>query len=143
MLRERRSEALEVACTKRDGPPSSRAPGRIGEANEFVALCVSEELNDRREALLARTLRHGQLFHHLGLAPRGCGLGHATDDRARNRANVSPIVSGVRSAARGSLWLRTLLKLPELRCLTCGPLPRTKPSGMISPIRERANAKEG
>lgn len=88
MLGQRSPEALEVACAKRDGPASRRAPGRVGEADELVSLCVSQELHDRREALLARTLRHGQLFHYFGLAPRGCGLGHATDANERNRAGV-------------------------------------------------------
>jgi hypothetical protein len=96
MLGERRPEPLEVACAKRDGAASRRSPSRIGEANEFVAFGVGQQLNDRRKALLARTLRNCQLFHHLGLTPRGCGLRHATDGNERNRAGVCPNVSGVR-----------------------------------------------
>jgi hypothetical protein len=88
MLGERCPEPLEVACAKRDRPASRRAPGRVGEANELVSLGVGQELHDRREALLARTLLHGQLFDHLGLSPWGCGLGHATDGNGPNRASV-------------------------------------------------------
>jgi hypothetical protein len=88
MLGERRPETLEVACAKRDGTASRSAAGRVGEANELGSLCISQELHDRREALFASTLRHGQLLYHLGLAPRGCGLGHATDGSERNRAEA-------------------------------------------------------
>ena len=71
MFGERRAEALEVAAAEGDGASPSRAVGRIGEADELVPFLVDEELDDRREAPVARALLHGELLQDLCRTP-GC-----------------------------------------------------------------------
>src|SRR5215217_6978683 len=65
MRGQRTAQPLEVAGAQRDGTTPRRASCRVGEAHEFVAFLIGEELDYRRETLLARALRHGQLLDHL------------------------------------------------------------------------------
>jgi len=86
MVGERCAEALEVAAAKGDGPSSSGAVGRIGEADELVPLLVDEQLDDRGEAPLTRALLHGELLQHLCLPPWCRRFPHSPEARAKERA---------------------------------------------------------
>jgi hypothetical protein len=69
MLDQRRPQPFEIAESERDGPASRRAAGGVREPNEAFTFVGLQELHDRREAPLTRTLRQRQLLDRLGSAP--------------------------------------------------------------------------
>ena len=58
VLRERRSQPLDVARAERYRPAPCRSAGRVREADEPLAARGLEQLHDRGEPPLARLLRH-------------------------------------------------------------------------------------
>ncbi len=58
-------DALEVAHPHRDGAPPHDSVRGVGDPNERLVVRAGEELDDRREALLGRTLRDLDLLDHL------------------------------------------------------------------------------
>ena len=100
MFGERCAEALEVAAAEGDGASPSRTVGRVGESNELVSVLVHEELDDRREAAVARALLQGELLQDLCLPP-GC-----------RRLRHDPRLEGKSSReARGMCRLRNIAAL--------------------------------
>ena len=67
------------------GPRRAEPLGRVREAHEPLAAGRLEQLDDRREALLARALRERQLLDELRRAPGCRRLVAIADDRSRPR----------------------------------------------------------
>jgi len=71
MVGERRLQLLEVSHPQRHGPATRDAARRVGEADQPVAAPVLEQLDDRGEALVTRTLGNLDLGDNRCPAP-GC-----------------------------------------------------------------------
>ena len=57
MLREPAAKAFDIAGTESDRSAARRSARRVGEANETLPALRLEELDDRREAAVAGSLR--------------------------------------------------------------------------------------
>ena len=80
------AEPLQITRAQRDRAAASRPAGRVGEAHELLAALRREQLDDAREPLVARPLRHRQLLDDLCGAPRCRGLRHGGDRTGGKRA---------------------------------------------------------
>src|SRR6266576_5515200 len=91
---EGRAQPLEVTQPQGDGPAPNGPARRVSEAHVLLALLRLEQLDERGEPLLARTLWKGQLLDGVGMPPwRGgrllgfrCSCRH---DRQRSRKLVA------------------------------------------------------
>ena len=70
MLGQRGPQPLEVAQPQRHRPAPRRAVGRVREADEPLALLRLEQLDDRREPLVACALLQRQLLDRVRRTPR-------------------------------------------------------------------------
>src|SRR5215208_4272233 len=77
--REGSSQALHVANAQRNRTSPRGATGRVREADESLSSLPLEQLDDRREALVARALVQRQLLDERRFAPGSVGFrGHHT-----------------------------------------------------------------
>src|SRR5207248_2002448 len=74
MVCERLPQPFEIPCPERHGSASRGAVRGVGEANQRLAAGAFEELDDRRESLVARALLDDELVDELCLSPRCLGL---------------------------------------------------------------------